>query len=547
MDPFLLPSSLKVVDVQDSPDRLVVTVQDTREYVYCPSCGQPSRRIHSHYLRTTQDTAVGNRAVEVHLHVRRLRCDTVQCNRVTFAETWPAWLNARVQRTSRLAQVQRSVAIALGGEAGKRLLALLHEATSGDTLLRLIRTQRLPEHPPPRILGVDDFSFKRGKTYGTLLIDLERHCVIDVLPDRLGATLATWLSAHSGIEVISRDRYSDYARGAAIGAPNAQQVADRFHLIKNLREVAEHWLKRLRPSLPQPEVAATVSIDPAASGPVFHPFKQGAIPTSTSARVAWAQQRRDRRRSLYERAAQLHAQGYSVAATARLTGIGRTTLQDWFKTDHFPERATRPSCISPFVDVIRNWMATTEYTGQRIYDELVGRGYTGSRNTVYDALEWLRQGHLPPAAADQQVGGQATVVPADKPFSAKRGSWWFIQAPEKLSDTGRSQLALLQTSSEISRTVYPLIQDFASLLRTRPVDAGARLSAWIKRACASRVVEMERFASGIQRDAAAVLGAITSPWSNGQVEGQVTRVKLLKRQMYGRAKFDLLRARILLV
>lgn len=546
MDSFLLPSSLKVVNVLDTPDRLVVTVQDTREYVCCPSCGQPSRRIHSHYLRVTQDTAMGDRAVELHLHVRRLRCDTVQCNHVTFAETWPAWLDARVQRTSRLAQVQRSVAMALGGEAGKRLLTLLHEGTSGDTLLRLIRAQNLPEHPPPRILGVDDFCFRRGKTYGTLLIDLERHQVVDVLPDRKAQTLAEWLTAHPGIEVISRDRYGDYARGAATGAPNAQQVADRFHLIKNLRDVSEHWLKRLRVQLPLPEISATAAVDPASPGPVAHPFKRDAIPNTTSARVARAQRRRDHRRSLYERAAALHTQGHSVAATARLTGVGRTTLQGWFKTDHFPGRATRPSAILPFLDVIRDRVTTAEFTGKQIYNELALRGYTGSLNAVYDALEWLRQGHLPPAAADRQLHEQAAPLPMSRTFSAKRGSWWFIQAPDKLSDLGRSQLALLHTSVEISRTVYILVQDFASLLRTRPVDASARLTAWIEKACASTVVELERFASGIQKDAAAVLGAIVSPWSNGQLEGQVTRVKLLKRQMYGRAKFDLLRTRILL-
>jgi len=133
-----------------------------------------------------------------------------------------AWLDARVQRTSCLAQVQRSVGMALGGEAGKRLLTLLHEGTSGDTLLRLIRMEDLPEHPPLRILGVDDFCFRRGKTYGTLLIDLERRQAVDVLPDRKAKTLADWLTAHPGIQVISRDRYSDYARGAATGAPNAQ-------------------------------------------------------------------------------------------------------------------------------------------------------------------------------------------------------------------------------------------------------------------------------------------------------------------------------------
>ena len=546
MDSFLLPSTLKVVDIQDTPDHLVVTVQDTREYVCCPSCGQPSRRIHSHYLRVTQDTAVGDRAVEVHLHVRRLRCDTGVCRHLTFAETWPEWLDARVQRTSRLAQVQRSVAMALGGEAGKRLLTLLHEGTSGDTLLRLIRAQELPEHPPPRILGVDDFCFRRGKTYGTLLIDLERHQAVDVLPDRKAQTLADWLTAHPGIQIISRDRYSDYARGAAIGAPNAQQIADRFHLIKNIRDVSEHWLKRLRAQLPQPEVSTLVETDQHRSGPVARPFKRDAIPNTTSARVACAQRRRDYRRHLYERAAALHAQGQSVVATARLTGVGRTTLQGWFKTPHFPGRATRPSAILPFLDIVREHVSTAEFTGKQIYDELVLRGYTGSLNAVHDALEWLRQGHLPPAAADRQPDEQTAPVPASKPFSAKRGSWWFIQTPDKLSELGRAQLALLQTTAPISRTVYSLVQDFASLLRTRPLDASARLTAWIEQACVSTVLELERFASGIQKDAAAVLGAITSPWSNGQVEGQVTRVKLLKRQMYGRAKFDLLRARILL-
>ena len=198
----------------------------------------------------------------------------------------------------------------------------------------------------------------------------------------------------------------------------------------------------------------------------------------------------------------------------------------------------------PFLDIVREHVSTAEFTGKQIYDELVLRGYTGSLNAVYDALEWPRQGHLPPAAADRQHDEQTAPVPASKPFSAKRGSWWFIQTPDKLSEL--AQLALLQTTAPISRTVYSLVQDFACLLRTRPLDASARLTAWIEQACVSTVLELERFASGIQKDAAAVLGAITSPWSNGQVEGQVTRVKLLKRQMYGRAKFDLLRARILL-
>ena len=236
----------------------------------------------------------------------------------------------------RLAQLQQSVGVALGGEAGQRLLRHLHEVTSADSVLRLIRRHPLPAPPAVRVLGVDDFCFRRDHTYGTLLIDLERHQVVDVLPDRTAGTLAGWLTLHPGIQIISRDRFGEYARGAATGAPQAQQIADRFHLVKNLREVTEHWLRRLRVHrLHRPEVTPD-RVDPVDAAPVVEPFKQDAVPTTTAARVRRVIQRRDHRRALHERAAPLHAQGHSVAATARLTGVGRSTLQGWFKAAQFP-------------------------------------------------------------------------------------------------------------------------------------------------------------------------------------------------------------------
>ena len=547
MDPFLLPSSLKVVDVQDTPDRLVVTVQDTREYVCCPSCGQPSRRIHSHYLRVTQDTAVGDRAVEVHLHVRRLRCDTATCSHLIFAETWPTWLDARVQRTSRLAQVQRSVGMALGGEAGKRLLTLLHEGTSGDTLLRLIRMQDLPEHPPPRILGVDDFCFRRGKTYGTLLIDLERHRVIDVLPDRLAATLAEWLTAHPGIEIISRDRYGDYARGAATGTPNAQQIADRFHLLKNLRDVSETWLKRHRAALIESGSALVIPSEQAVPdvSPAVRPPTAPAA-NATFRRLTAVLEARAARLARYERATALHAEGYSVRAVAGMTGIGRTTVAHWIKAGRFPGRASVLAAVAPYADLVRERVLQQEWTGKQIVEEVVALGYTGPANGVYELLRWLRVGHLLPSIEDQQGQRTTSAVPTLKRYSAKQGAWLFIQAPEKLKTRDQERLTALYETVDTSRSVYTLVQEFAHLLRHRPQDAAARLKTWLVQAKASTVVELARFAQGIGKDFSAVMGAVTSSWSNGQVEGQVTRVKLLKRQMYGRAKFDLLRARILL-
>ena len=542
MDSFLLPSSLKVVDVQDTPDCLVVTVQDTREYVCCPSCGQPSRRIHSHYLRVTQDTAVGNRAVEVHLHVRRLRCDTAMCSHLTFAETWPDWLDARVQRTARLAQVQRSVGMALGGEAGKRLLTLLHEGTSGDTLLRLIRMQDLPEHPPPRVLGVDDFCFRRGKTYGTLLIDLERHRVIDVLPDRLAATLAVWLTAHPGIEIISRDRYGDYARGAATGAPNAQQIADRFHLLKNLRDVSETWLKRHRSALVVPKAAVVTTSEPLAVAVSPPPPPRNA----TVRRLTAVLDSRADRVTRYERATALHAEGHSIRAVARLTGTGRTTIARWVRAGTYPRRASVLTGVAPYLDVIRERSLQQEFTGKQIIEEVTAMGYTGSANCIYELLRWLSLGHVLPSIEDRQEQRTSSAVRTTTPYSAKQGAWLFIQAPEKLKTRDQERLTALYETVDTSRSVYTLVQEFAHLLRHRPQDAAARLKTWLVQAKASTVVELERFAQGIGKDLSAVMGAVTSAWSNGQVEGQVTRVKLLKRQMYGRAKFDLLRARILL-
>jgi transposase len=544
MNTYFLPDSLTVTATQTSADQLILTVRDTRPQVCCPVCGQPSGRIHSHYLRVTQDAAMSDHAVEVRLQVRRLRCTTPSCPRQTFAEAWPGWLDARVQRTTRLAQLQRSVALALGGEAGRRLLDLLHDDTSADTLLRLIRSQLIPEQPPPRVLGVDDFCFRRGKTYGTLLIDLERHRVVDVLPDRLAATLATWLNAHPGIDIISRDRYGDYARGAATGAPKAQQIADRFHLLKNLRDTSELWLRHHRAHLVSPTPAVVVH-DGAAlvPAPPGHPSPSA---DRTVQRLNAVLEKRAQRRGRYERAMALHAEGYTARAIGTLTGTSRTVISGWIKAGQFPGRASVLPAIAPYVETVRARALTSEWTGKQIFDEVVTQGYTGSHNGVYELLRWMRLGHLLPSVEDHQA--QETTSPGltRKPYSAKQGAWMFIQPAAELNARDQERLALLHTAVDASQTVYGLVQDFAHLLRTQPQDAAERLKTWLVAAKSSAVLELERFANGIQKDVAAVLGAMTSPWSNGQTEGQVTRVKLLKRQMYGRAKFDLLRARILL-
>jgi len=483
--------------------------------------------------------------VEVRLWIRRFRCDTTACTHQTFAESWPTWLDARVQRSIPLKNVQSSVAMAVGGEAGHRLLGLLHEQTSADTLLRLIRAQAVPERPPPRVLGVDDFCFRRRQTYGTLLIDLERHHVVDVLPDRQEATLATWLTAHPGIEIISRDRAGDYARGAASGAPNAQQIADRFHLLKNLRDTSESFLKRFRAHLisPTPQsVSATAA--PGMSLPTRPAQPNQPSQNATVRRLTKVLDRRAQRLARYERAMALSAEGCSIRAIAGLTGTSRTVISGRVKLGHFPGRMSVLSKITPYADVVRARVLSQEFTGLQIIEDVRALGYTGSHNGVYELMRWLSVGHLTPSLEDQQ--GTVSTAPAVKRYSTKQGAWLFVQPPDALKERDHTRLTHLQDAIPESKTVYTLVQTFVCLLRTQPHDAVSQLTNWLVSAKSSAVIELERFARGVQKDLSAIIGAMTSPWSNGQVEGQVTRVKLLKRQMYGRAKFDLLRTRILL-
>lgn len=249
----------------------------------------------------------------------------------------------------------------------------------------------------------------------------------------------------------------------------------------------------------------------------------------------------------YERATALHAQGYSIRAVAGLTGTGRTTIAHWVKAGRFPGRASVLAGVAPYAERIRERVLQQEWTGKQMVEEVVGLGYSGPANGVYELLRWMRLGHLLPSIEDQLEQRTTSAVPAPTRYSAKQGAWLFIQAPEKLKARDQERLAALHVSVEASRAVYTLIQEFAFLLRRRPQQAAQRLKTWLVQAKASTVVELERFAQGSGKDLSAVIGAVTSAWSNGQVEGQVTRVKLLKRQMYGRAKFDLLRARILLV
>ena len=249
---FLLPDVdfLQLDGISVDEEHVVVAVTSVQGTACCPACGQPARREHSRYRRQPSDLPCVGRKLRLQINVRRFFCDNPDCERRTFAERLPGVVKAFARRTERLAELQRQIGLALGGEAGSRHAQQLSVPVSPDTLLRLVSRDQEPTAPTPRVLGIDDWAWRKRQRYGTILVDLERRCVVDILPDRSADTVAAWLQAHPGVEIISRDRGGIYADGARRGAPDAIQVADRFHLLLNLRETLERLMIRRHADLP---------------------------------------------------------------------------------------------------------------------------------------------------------------------------------------------------------------------------------------------------------------------------------------------------------
>jgi transposase len=550
---LLLPDmSLQLDSIETSDKTITIRVASTSTLVACPSCGRAAQRGHSQYTRTLADLPLSGRSVQLRLQVRRFFCDNPLCPRKTFTERLPDFAPQSARRTQRLADIQTGIGLALGGEAGARLVQRLAMPTSPDTLLRLTRRQQRPGTPTPRVLGIDDWAWKKGHQYGTILVDLERQRPVDLLPDRTAETLAAWLKEHPGVEIISRDRAGAYADGATQGAPDAVQVADRWHLLSNMREAVQRLLDRHHKSLPAlrlPQAQAGQSEPPHS---LVEPETKPAAPESDvqltqAERIR--QERRARRLDRFSQVIALRQRGVSLRAISEQLGVDRRTVRRYMAADAFPEiakRKPRPSLLDPWKPYLRQRWDEGCHNGSRLLSEIKSQGYRGSRSLLRAWVADLRKTVVPPAqpaAVTAEAQPTPTALPAaERRLSAKQAAWLIVKPPADLTVEEQEALAKMRQASAEIEQAYSLAQTFGQLVRERRYQ---EFDHWVAAAQATEIRELKSFAAGLLRDKSAVVAALSLSWSNGQVEGQVNRLKLIKRTMYGRANFDLFRQRVL--
>ncbi len=578
VSPFLpLSDGLHIERVTASANELLVSVISSSPKACCPLCCVQASRIHSRYTRRVADLPCAGQHMTLLLTVRKFFCPNPSCLRTIFAEQFPELVPSYARLSNRLRDALVALGLATCGELTSRLAPKLGMAVAPTTILRRLRAVPVSPEKAVHILGVDDFAWKKGQTYGTILVDLELHRPIDLLPDRSEETLEAWLRVHPEVEIISRDRAGEYAAAARKGAPQAQQVADRFHLLLNLRDGLKKLMQRKQACLPEIEEGISDAIPDKARGrwkkEVSAPNAsqqdehekhfRNMSPTlrtrgSPSATVAQthSQMSRANRYSRYEAVRGLHQQALSEREIARRLGMSRHTVHRFVIAETFPERdhpAYRGSLLDPYKPyILKRWQEGC-WNGTQLYYEIKECGYTGSDSYLRRFIADLRKKHQ--AVGDAAVltldDAEMTInVPADLPpkphftrrMSSTRASWLFVSQPSKLDEKQRHQVEYIRQGHSDLDMAYQLSQAFVLMLAER---RGTDLDAWLAQAKHSGIAELKSFAQGIRRDYAAVRAAFSSPWSNGQVEAQVNRLKLIKRQMFGRAQFDLLRLRVL--
>lgn len=529
----LLPLSA-CVDLQgldQEENQFLLHLKARRTSSHCPECGQISSNRHSSYIRKLLDLPWAGMPVKVSLSVSKYYCKNENCVQKIFTERFGEKLAPYARRTLRLNEHLTEIGYALGGNGGSSLARVLGMLISSSTILRILRNEPTNnEVETPRVLGIDDWAFRKGISYGTILVDLEKRKPIDLLPDREMETVRKWLEAHPGIEIISRDRASCYSKAAELGAPDAVQVADRWHLLKNLGDALKRMLDKHNQEL-------RLAARDVAQGQMQEQNKLSELqevevidePLEEKASISQNELN-------FLEVKRLKAEGHSIRSIFRQTGLHRQTIKKYLKYEQYPQRAIssdRASIALPFEPYLRKRWQEGQTNHKELWREIKKQGFNGSSQSVYRLVSKYpkdpKQEKLPPPLKIQIWSTRKVSLLLSKPF-------------EKLDEETQDFLRAFYKRCPEANHASQLARKFKEMtdkLRRKKLDP------WINKAMESGIPALKNFAKGLLADYDAVKAAVSLKWSNGQVEGQVNRLKNIKRQMYGRAGFELLKRRIL--
>jgi transposase len=526
------PQQVELVTLRATGTGITAVARARADHTPCPVCGARAERVHARYTRQVADLPWCGVAVRLQLQVRRFFCDQSTCPRAIFTERLPGVVAPYGRRTVRLSQLVELIGCLLGGSAGSRLLHHLAPGQpmgSRDTVLRTIRRASFALPQALHALRVDDFAFRRGVTSGTLLVDRERRRVVDLVPERSDVAFARWVRQHPEVRVVSRDRGGDYAVGATLGAPHAEQIADRFHLLVNAsEEVLDRCLTRHHARLRE----AALCSAPA-----------DAVPRATKGSRADGRRKQERhaaREQHFQHVVTLAQQGVSAHQLARRLGIARQTVAKFLQVAAFPAIAlhARPRRIDPYLPSLRARWNAGEHNVRQLWRAVRAQGYPCSDIAVRRIVSTWREPAPQPGVAGAPLPAKQEVLY----YSTRTTRWLLWKAQEELSAREAAYVAALKQLCPPIAEAQRLLTTFRAILTQR---CSERLDSWLEQCEQSGTSELVGFARGLRRDEPAVRAALRYDWSQGPMEGQVNRLKLLKRQLYGRAKFDLLRQRVL--
>ncbi|MEQ9442959.1 MAG: ISL3 family transposase [Cyclobacteriaceae bacterium] len=523
-------NSFKVIAVGNCQDKLNIYVQSKSRSGICPRCHMPSKRVHSYYIRKLNDLPAFGKSSHILLRSRKFYCHTDICPLKVFAERYASHFKPYKRRTERLEIKIKNLGLLTGGKSAERICSMLSMPISDTTILRIVGKAELPQEEPVLAVGVDDWAFKKRDRYGSILVNLHTGKVVDLLPDREEATLREWLQQRPQIEVVTRDRFSNFQKAIAVGAPQALQVTDRWHLLRNLSEAIQKILIRH-----YSKINTTLARQPQKDTS-WNPIS--IQPVSKQADKADALQNGIRLQR-FKQLKDLQGKDYSIRAMARHLGMSRQTVKKYLDMEALPRRSHRTgNTLEQYFPFIKKRMEEEPNLFLiTLWKELKAVGYPGAYTTLSEALQYygIRIGKK--AGLTRKLPGRAGAS-----FKPSTTAILFASNPDKLSDAQRKIIDELCIASDDLLKTFMLAQSFRSMMTER---LGSRmLSSWIDQSRNSGINEMVSFAKGLLTDYTAIENALSLQWSNGPSEGNVNRLKLIKRQMYGRAGFELLKKRV---